>query len=436
MIQKVLDVLKIAALNDMQAAAIKVSKSNKDVILLSPTGSGKTLGFLLPLLEKFKSNNVGVQALIIVPTRELAIQIEQVFKSMSTGFKINCCYGGHSTKIEKNNLEHPPTILVGTPGRLAFHVRNNSFDVNVVNFLVLDEFDKSLEYGFQEDMQFIISQLKHIKNRMLISATQLDEIPDFVGIKNPEAVNFLNNKNTALKGLSIKTVQSDSKDKFETLFKLLCKLGDTTSLVFCNHRESVERTSELLWDKGIPHGVFHGGLEQIDRERTLIKFRNGTHKILITTDLVARGIDILQIENVIHYQLPFTEDSFIHRNGRTARMNNEGTVFLILSEDEKLQSFIPTTNTPEILKSTYQLPSAPKWTTIYIGLGKKDKVNKIDIVGLFLKKGNLDKMELGLVEVLDFSSYVAVLSSKADTLLKVLQSEKIKNKKVKIEIAK
>ena len=436
MIKKVLENLKITSLNEMQLAAIEASEKSHDVILLSPTGSGKTLGFLLPVLTHLDGTKIGVQTLVLVPSRELAIQIEQVFKSMSTGYKVNCCYGGHSTKTEKNNLEHPPAVLIGTPGRIAFHIRNKSFDSNTVTTLVLDEFDKSLEFGFQEDMSYIIHFLKNLNKRILTSATKMEVIPDFTGVKEPFEINFLSNTPAKLPGLKLKVVNSVNKDKLDALYSLICKLGNKAMLVFCNHRESVDRISELLWEKGLAHGVFHGGMEQEDRERALIKFRNGSHKILITTDLASRGLDIPEVEYVIHYQLPFTEDSFIHRNGRTARMNAKGTSYLIVSEAEKLPAFIKESPEVETLLSKNILPEKSEWVTLYIGSGKKDKINKVDIVGLLLQKGDLKKDELGLIEVLDYSSYAAVNINKIEALILLIKNEKIKNKKVKIEISK
>jgi superfamily II DNA/RNA helicase len=436
MIQKVLENLKISALNKMQLAALEAAKKDNDVILLSPTGSGKTLGFLLPILSNIDAKKTGVQTLILVPSRELAIQIESVFKSMNTGFKVNCCYGGHATKTEKNNFEHPPTVLVGTPGRIAFHIRHNSFDTNTVTTLVLDEFDKSLEFGFKEDMSFIIQQLPKINKRILTSATKMDEIPNFTGVSNPIELNFLSNTPTKSQGLKLKIVKAEGQDKLDTLFSLICKLGNKASLIFCNHREAVERISGLLWDKGLAHGIFHGGMEQEDRERALIKFRNGSHKLLITTDLASRGLDIPEIEYVIHYQLPHTEDIFIHRNGRTARMNAKGTSYLLLSETEYVPGFIKESPELEKLPSENVMPEKSEWTTVYIASGKKDKVNKVDIVGLLLQKGKLQKEELGLIEVLDFSSYAAVTSKKVESVIQLVKNEKIKNKKVKIEISK
>jgi len=417
----------------MQHAALNAAKKN-DVILLSPTGSGKTLGFLLPLLSILDPAVSGVQVLILVPSRELALQIEQVFKAIASGFKVNCCYGGHPVKIERNNLSQPPAVLIGTPGRIAHHLRRNSFSTSTIYTLILDEFDKALEFGFQEDMTYIIKQLPALKKRILTSATRMKEIPDFTGITRPVEIDFLENKINA-PDLQLKAVISEAADKLDTLFSLICKIGDKATLVFCNHREAVERISDLLWDRGIIHDIFHGGMEQEDRERALLKFRNGSHRILITTDLASRGLDIPEIEYVVHYQLPHNEEAFLHRNGRTARMHAKGTSYLILTEDEKL-SYLDQNPEIEILPEKLKIPQPTPWTTLYIAAGKKDKVNKVDIVGLLLQKGELAKDDLGLIEVLDHSSYAAVKRNRIERTVQLIKTEKIKNKKVKIEISR
>lgn len=433
MIKTVLHNLKISSLNEMQHASINAA-IERDIILLSPTGSGKTLGFLLPVLNSLKPEIQGVQALVIVPSRELALQIEQVFRAMGTGFKVNCCYGGHNTKIEKNNLSQPPSVLIGTPGRLAYHIRNESFDTSAVKSLILDEFDKALEFGFQDDMAYIIKHLPNLNKRILTSATHMDEIPAFTGVKNPIEINFLQT-NTSARALQLKAVQSKAADKLETLFSLICKIGGKPALVFCNHREAVERISDLLYDMGLSHDIFHGGMEQEDRERAVLKFRNGSHNLLITTDLASRGLDIPEIEYVIHYQLPHNEQAFLHRNGRTARMHAGGTAYLILSEDESLP-YLKSAPPIEELPTKNILPKPAVWATLYIAAGKKDKINKVDIVGLLLQKGKLAKEDLGLIEVLDHSSYAAVKRNQIENVLHSIKSEKIKNKKVKIEIAR
>jgi superfamily II DNA/RNA helicase len=434
MLKKALENLKIAAINDMQKAALNAFKKEGDLVLLSPTGSGKTLGFLLPVLEQLNPNVTGVQALVLAPSRELALQIEKVFRAMGTGFKVNCCYGGHSMKTEKNNLEFPPAVLIGTPGRIHAHFREQRVDTTSIRTLVLDEFDKALEMGFQDDMEAIIQMLPKLKKRVLLSATNAQEIPAFTGITNPITVNFLSD--IAPKGLQVKAVKSDGSDKLETLFSLVCMLGNKGTLVFCNHREAVERISDLLGDYGLIHDIFHGGMEQEDRERALIKFRNGSHHLLITTDLAARGLDIPEIENIIHYQLPPQESAFIHRNGRTARMHAEGTSYLVLSQDEPQPEYIKEKLKFEELPKKNVLPEKSKWATLYIAGGKKEKISKGDVVGLLIQKGKLGKDELGLIEVQDHATYAAVARTKINDVVFALRNEKIKNKKVKMEVSK
>lgn len=427
--------LKIKELNEMQLASIEANRVHKDVILLSATGSGKTLAFLLPLLELLDPAMRETQALIIVPSRELAQQIENVFRQLGTGLKITCCYGGHLRETEENNLIEPPALIVGTPGRLADHIRRNNITVDSIKTLVLDEFDKSLELGFLEEMSFIRNSLPNLEKHILTSATYGVDIPDFLKMENPETLSFISEEEEQAR-LEVKIVHSADKDKVDTLFRLLCYIGNRPSIIFCNHRESVERTSRMLEERGVHNEYYHGQMEQQERDSALSKFRNGSANFLITTDLAARGLDIPFIRYIIHYHLPHTPDSFTHRNGRTARMEASGTAILILSEDEKVPSYVE--GEPEVMdiEGEHPLPAHPQWMTLFIAAGKKDKVNKVDIVGFLAQKGQLKKEDIGLIEVKDFFSFVAIRRSKATNVLHLIKNEKIKNKKVKIDVAK
>lgn len=435
-LSQILANLNIEALNEMQEASIVTNDETQNVILLSATGSGKTLAFLLPLLNTLDNDSKLTQALIIVPSRELAMQIEKVFKQLGTGHKISCCYGGHKREIEENNLIQPPAVIVGTPGRIADHIRRQNIKTAEIKTLVLDEFDKSLELGFQDEMSEIIEALPALERRILTSATDAVSIPDFVGLQAPVTLNFLSEEDDKNNGLAIKKVLTGDKDKLNSLFTLICYLGNRSTIIFCNHRESVERTSHLLWEKGITNEFYHGAMEQRDRDSALCKFRNGTSNILVTTDLAARGLDIPNIRYIIHYHLPLGEDVYTHRNGRTARMDASGTAIIMLSPEEKLPSYVDT-NIEEIkLDGEYEIPEKPKWTTLYIPHGKKDKVNKIDIVGFLSNKAELKKEDIGLIEVKDFFSFVAVRKTKVSHALHLIKDERIKGKKAKIEVAK
>lgn len=432
-LQPIYEKLQIQEMNQMQKSTFQASENEQDIILLSPTGSGKTLAFLFPVLRNLQKDISGIQAIILVPARELALQIEQVFKNMGTDFKVTICYGGHDKKIEINNLTQAPAVLIGTPGRIAYHLKNNNFETQTIKTLVLDEFDKALELGFEEDMNFIINSLKNISQRFLTSATAMDNIPKFVGLDNEKTINFLK-LGEAKPNIQLKKVITTAEEKLDALFHLICKIGNKRTLIFCNHREAADRISALLKDKGIERETFHGGMEQDERERALLKFRNDSAKILITTDLAARGLDIPEVESIVHYQLPPKEDAFIHRNGRTARMNAKGFAYLIMKEDDNfpfLKNDIPVEN----VEGENKIPQQTAFQTIYISAGKKDKVNKVDIVGYLIKKGELGKDDIGLIEVKDTTSYVAISRKKVSGLLKKLATEKLKGKKVKMEIA-
>lgn len=425
--------LNITQQNEMQLVAEKAIASEKDVMILSPTGSGKTVAFLLPLIQNLKKDLKQVQVLVIVPSRELALQIEQVFRKFQSGFKVSCIYGGHSTKTESLSLSETPSVIIGTPGKISYHIRKENFDPTEVNYLVLDEFDKSLEMGFQDEMEYIIQNLTKVKQKILTSATKMDEIPLFADVNNLAMVDFLKDKSQQPE-LALRVLHTPSKDKLKLLMQVVSEYPDGPTLIFCNHREAAERVSDLLWDKGMSNGIYHGGMDQPDREKALVKFRNGTHAVLVTTDLASRGLDIPDVQQVIHYQIPFTEESFTHRNGRTARMKASGKAYLLLADDEYCPAYIEQEVEEVGEIAEFKLFEASKWATLYIAAGKKDKINKVDIVGLLYKKGELQKDEMGLIEVFDHMSYVAIQRNKINNVIRILKDEKIKGRKYKLGI--
>lgn len=438
--------LKVERLTPMQEAVLEAWQSDKDMVLLSPTGSGKTLAFLLPLVQSLKADVRGVQAVVLVPSRELALQIETVFKAMNVPFKAMSCYGGRPAMEEHRTMKGiNPSVVIGTPGRMNDHLHKQNFDASTVTTLVIDEFDKCLEFGFHDEMAEVIGQLPPLEKRVLLSATDAEEIPRFAGLGNVRAtfpnvhsallkLNFLATKPVSER-LDLRKVISPDKDKLETLYRLLCTLGDRSALVFVNYRESVERVSAYLKSKKFPCDAFHGGMEQPDRERALYKFRNGSCPVLISTDLAARGLDIPGIDNVVHYHLPVNEDAFTHRNGRTARWEARGSSFLIFHPEERLPGYIPEGMPVFELPERIPEPAKSRWTTLYIGKGKKDKLNKIDIVGFLYKKGGLAKEDVGQVDVKERYAFAAIRRSKAKQVLTLIRGERIKGMKTLIEEA-
>lgn len=429
-LQHILQRLQISELNDMQQAVLDQYDPSKDFILHSPTGTGKTLAFTLLIGKHLSEKPNRTQALILVPTRELALQIEQVVRKVYTGFKVTCVYGGNDTKVERNKLREAPAILIGTPGRVTYHLERGHIAPADIQTLILDEFDKSLEFGFHGQMVYIIEKLTNLQHRVLTSATKMEDIPDFTGVTDHVTVDFSSDKPSAPQ-LVIKKVIAPAQHKLKVLFKLLCLNGDKKTIIFCNHREAVDHISDLLNDREVIHDLFHGGLEQSDRELALLKFRNNSNRILITTDLAARGLDIPEVDCIIHYQLPYKEDAFIHRNGRTARMQAKGEVFVILKPEEDYP-YVSADSTIVELEEDYPMPPNSPFATLYITGGKKDKINKVDIVGFLLNLPDVEKEDVGLIEVKEKESFVAVRRSIALQLIKLAKDQKIKGKKVKV----
>lgn len=432
--QEILQKLGITRLNSMQEETKLAITSYTDVVVLSPTGSGKTLAFLLPIISELDANCNDVQVIIIAPSRELAIQIEQVTKSLGSGHKTNVVYGGRPFSKDKIDLKHTPAILIGTPGRIADHIRRETFSTKHIQTIVLDEFDKSLEIGFKDEMKEIINSLPCINKRILTSATHNVSIPLFVGLTKPLTINYLSE---GVSKLEVQTVLSDNKDKLPALVHLLNHLGNSPGIIFCNYKDSIQRVSEYLDAHNINHGCFYGGLEQKERERALLKFRNGTHQLLIATDLAARGIDVPEIKFIIHYHLPLKAEEFTHRNGRTARMNSDGTAYVLQWTKEDAPDFIRDLNTDAFLAEElvqYNKPTAKQWTTVFVSGGRKDKISKGDIAGLFLKQGKLLKDDIGIIELKPDCAFVAVNASKTTQLIQLTNNSRLKKKKVRISI--
>ncbi|MCV6629464.1 MAG: DEAD/DEAH box helicase [Flavobacteriaceae bacterium] len=426
--EEILAKMNIPALNPMQEEALTLIEKTANVILLSPTGTGKTLAFLLPIIQNLDPDCKHIQALVLVPSRELAIQIEQVMRNMGSGFKVNAVYGGRAMSKDYLELKHPPALLVGTPGRVSDHFHNDRVEVSHIKTIVLDEFDKSLEVGFEKQMKRIIHKIPKLDKRILTSATQGVVIPDFIQLDSPKTLDYLQQSNAS--SLEIKMVVSPTKNKMQTLVDLLLHLGNQPGIVFCNFRDSIAQLSDILYKNKISHVCFSGGMEQRDRERSLIKFRNGTAQLLVATDLAARGIDIPEIQFIIHYEHPRAVEEFIHRNGRTARVNAKGAAYVLYSENEYLPEFIKKTAAIDI--SQKKAWKSTSWTTLFISGGRKDKISKGDIAGLFFKEGKLTKDQLGVIELKQDCAFVSVSKQVADTLVDQLNNSRLKKKKVRV----
>ena len=412
----------------MQQDTLQTVRKGTSVVLLSPTGSGKTLAYLLPLLQKLDAKNDNLQALIIVPSRELATQTADVARRICSELRVAACYGGRPAMEEHQQMKGlRPHLVAATPGRLLDHLQKGNLHPDNVQTLVIDEFDKSLELGFREQMQSIISILPFLKQRILLSATDSEEIPAFVGSKDFVRLNFLDEESDDR--ISLRLVKSPEKDKLETLYRLLCTLGTQKSLVFVGYRESVERVGNYLEKQKIQADIFHGGMEQRDRERALYRFMNSSANVLISTDLASRGLDITDVDNIIHYHLPSSQEACTHRNGRTARWDMNGSAYFILGPEEHLPEYIEGEVENFALPTKVPSPAKPLWVTLYIGKGKKDKISRGDIVGFLTKQGGLESNQIGRIDVLSNWSYVAVERAVSRQLLERIKGLKIKGQK-------
>ena len=431
----ILDNLGISELNDMQK---KMSEaflhSGSDIVLLSPTGTGKTLAYLLPLVASVDKANDNVQAVVVVPGRELALQSVNVLRAMKCGVRGYACYGGRQTMDEHREIRKlMPQIIFATPGRLNDHIDKDNISIAHVRTVVIDEFDKCLDMGFSGEMMSLMTKLRFASRHVLLSATAVDAIPQYVNISNTRMIDYRTENNDLSDRIRIHVLRSVKKDKLDTLYACLCSIGSDSAVVFVNYRDSVERVADYLCEKGFVVSAFHGGLDQKEREAALYKFSNGSANIMVCTDLASRGLDIDGIGHVIHYHLPETREACTHRNGRTARWDATGDVIFLLGPSETLPDYVISDDEmtlPDILPQ----PSKPGMATIYIGKGKKDKISRGDILGLICKKGGVDKDNVGKIDVKERYAYVAVSTDVVKQLLQKLRNEKIKGVKTVFEL--
>ncbi len=425
--------LGIEELNPMQMRMMRAASEGRDIMLLSPTGSGKTLAFILPMLKMMRPASGRVQAVVIAPSRELVLQIAGIVRAIAAGFKSTPLYGGHKVEDEVNSLRAGTDIIVATPGRLLDHIERRNVDVLPTRILVLDEFDKSLELGFEKEMKKILSRLKNVSRTLLTSATRAEVLPDFLKLNNPIMMDFLGGNEELRRRIRVHRVDSDANDKLDTLVTLLDNLAYEAgvyerSIVFVNHRESAERTMGYLRKRKITAVLYHGALDQRERETAVALFNNGSRPVLIATDLAARGLDIVGVRNIIHYHQPLTEETYTHRNGRTARVSAEGDIFVLVGPDEDVRDYI-TFDTTRYLDPDRRYVSDTTFETLYFSAGRREKLSRGDIVGFLVKKGGAEPSQIGKIDVYDHYALAAIDAACVGQLLAQVRGKKIKGEK-------
>ena len=428
--------LGISDLNDLQNSVLKNLKISSSAIIYSPTGSGKTLAFSVTLLKALKNfDTEKLQAVIIAPSRELVIQISEVIRPIAPDYKVTSLYGGHNVADEKNSLQNVPSIIVGTPGRLLDHANRGNIDLTNVRQLILDEFDKCLELGFEEEMRKLLKKMPNLSRKILTSATILNEIPDFVNLRENVTLDFLGSAENPSERTTVWPVKSEEKDKLAALRTLLYSIPQGKTIIFANYRDAVSRIYQNLKDNQISAGIYHGALEQMDREKAIAMFNNESYPILVSTDLGSRGLDIKEVKNIIHYHLPISQESYTHRNGRTARVDKTGDVYILTHQDEQLPDFVTIDDTFNLPEKCEQKSIVNRNSTLYFKAGKKEKISKADIVGFIANNSQIVPNEIGVINVYDHYALVAVPKQKAKTAIAQLLKAKIKGKKIRIEIA-
>ncbi len=422
--------LGIEALNAMQTQ-VWASRASR-LIILSPTGSGKTVAFAGAILQRLPKPGDDIQALILAPSRELVMQIGEVLRAVARGYKVATFYGRHSMTDEINTLRGNPNIIVATPGRMLDHLQRATLSLASLSALVIDEYDKSLELGFQGEMSRICRRLPKLKAIVLTSATPLSELPDFVNLDGAETIDHSATSGQARPRLHISNVESPSRDKLDTLVRLAAEFGNQRAIIFVNHRESADRVFDRLRSQGFAACLYHGGQEQIDRDRAVICLNNGTKPLMVATDLASRGLDIDSVEAVVHYHMPPSDAAWTHRNGRTARVDAHGEVYVITADGDTIPEYVDWDN--DYQPSTDDInPLRPAMTTLYVNAGRKEKVSKGDLVGLLIKTIGLESSQIGRIDVRDHSAYVAVSRS---TLPQILAAPKHKIKSTTIRITR
>lgn len=414
--------------NNMQLDAWR--SGARRLVILSPTGSGKTVAFAGALMRRLGAASGNLQAVVLAPSRELVLQIASVLRVMCPKYKVSVFYGNHSVTDEKNTLSVTPDIAVATPGRFLDHLSRGNIDPSAITALVIDEYDKCLEMGFRSEMSRIVRYLRALRNVILTSATAIPDLPDFIDMKGAETVDNTAEAAKVVSRLHIARVESDTRDKLDTIETLLLSLPPQRIIIFVNHREAAERVYDRLHRDGFAVSLYHGGLEQDERERAVICLSNGSLPVMVATDLAARGLDIEAVGAVVHYHLPVSPQAWTHRNGRTARVDARGNVYIITAPSESLPDYVNYDNdlTPRPLAT---VPARPSLVTLYINAGRREKISRGDIAGYLIKTAGVQPGDVGVIDIRDHCAYVAVARAALPVVLSAT-SPRIKGKRVRI----
>ena len=438
----------------------------EDVIVKSKTGSGKTASFGIPICENIDIENNNVQALIVVPTRELALQVKDEISNIGRLKKIRCSaiFGKQPIKEQIRELKQRVHIVVATPGRIIDHIGRNTINLDDIKYFIIDEADKMLNKGFIEDMEFILNKIPKNSAKGLFSATIDDDI-QYICDKYLKVSNILDIKYNELfdkKQIIENKIKSSENDKYKNLKSIIYMENPTSLIIFCNTKDKVKKLYENMKKDGFLVEELHGDMSQDKRIFVIKDFKNNKFNILISTDVAARGIHIDDISLVINYDVPRDKENYIHRIGRTGRKDSYGKAITIFTDkDDKYINEIEEylgyeiknleelkiddiakgkikfeKKSKEVLKNRknkiIEKNIHSEVTKIYINAGKKKKIRVIDIVGAFSNLPGINNEDIGVVEVQDLCSYVDILNYKGEELVKKYKEISIKKKMIKL----
>lgn len=458
-VSKALTNLGYEKLTAVQEQVIPLVFAGKDVIVKSQTGSGKTAAFAIPICEKVELEQKTPQVLVLTPTRELAVQLQQDITNVGRFKRIRCAvvFGRQPMEMQRRELKQRVHIIVGTPGRLFDHIERQNINLADIKYLVIDEADKMLDMGFLDQVEDIINRLPRKRITMLFSATMPEKITEICNkhMINPINIEVESEQSTA------ETIQQEyyvieEQDKAELVTNIIYKFKPESGIIFCNTREKVDLVCEVMLREDFSSISLHGGMEQRDRLRAIQSFKRGEFNFLIGTDVMARGIHIDDISLVINYDMPLDNESYVHRIGRTGRAGNAGmgVTFVTPQESNTLQEiqeyiaysipkaqyptveeiqlgkefFEKNRKTKPVLKVDKSVALNQEITRIRINAGKKTKMRPGDIMGAISSIEGVSGTDIGIIDVQDTCSYVEILGDKGDLVLQVLPNTKIKGK--------
>lgn len=452
---QVVQELGFEKMTPIQEQSIPVLLQGRDLIGQSKTGSGKTAAFALPLLEKLNLREKSLQALVLCPTRELCTQVAREIRKLGRrhpGLQVLILSGGQPLYPQSCSLEKGVHLIVGTPGRVLDHLNRGTLDLSQVTTLVLDEADRMLEMGFQEDMEKILSRIPPERQTILFSATYPKKIESLSRAyqRRPVRVTIEDEKQT---GVQIRQIyfETPPEVKFNGLLWILQQNQPESAILFCNLKVTVTEVARALAAAGVSSACLHGDLEQSERDRVMAKFRNRSTRLLIATDVAARGIDIENLDAVINFDLPAQADIYVHRVGRTGRAGKKGLAISLVTPrekskilaieaysgfklEEKTLAKVESLNVKEFQKNLQQDAAM---ATLYISGGRKDKVRPGDILGALTgEAGKLKGSEIGKIEIHDRFSYVAITKSIAHIAMQRLRDGQIKGRKFRVELVR